>query len=444
MSDAQLISISMHHFLILSHGFNMDGRAASQTITDKVPFLNAHGWQLAVLSAVTGITDKNVPHHQLLPWGPSGLRFDLRHMLRLRIGKGLAYRIIMLLVSIVLLPLIVLERALFGLQSQWSWALPAAFKGAQMVRNDTSAVVYSTGGAYSAHLAAYWLKRWFGVPWIAEIHDPMVRPGQVQRTRDQRFQAWLEKMICTHADRVWWFTDGALLAALARNPQLGERGFVVLPGANPPMVQAKYCRGDQLVFAHFGSLDATRSLVPFVRALGEWLEQHPERRRHIRVEIYGGALDAESTNLADVLGIQPLMVCHGRLEACTHSGLSGRERVMIKMHEADCLLLMHGMIPECPEYIPSKIYEYFWARRPVLALTWRNPQLDRLVVEHGGYVAATDDHVAVLGAIDRVYADWLAGCLTVSPEVSPPLGVEQAVLRILDECRAGGLVGENG
>ncbi|AXS78702.1 hypothetical protein HYN24_00795 [Dechloromonas sp. HYN0024] len=433
----------MPHFLILSHGFNMDGRAASQTITDKLPFLSAHGVHLSVLSAVTGIRDKAVTHQQLLPWGPSGLRFDLRHMLRLRIGKGFAYRMIMLVVSIVLLPLIVLERALFGLQSQWSWAFPAAIRGALMLRKTAGTVVYSTGGAYSAHLAAYWLKRWLGAPWIAEIHDPMVRPGQVPQTRDQRFQAWLEKMICTHADRVWWFTEGALRGAQARNPQLAARGFVVFPGANPPTVQASYRRGEQLVFAHFGSLDATRSLAPFVRTLGQWLQRYPERRRQIRVDIYGGALDTDSSKLAETLGIESLMVCHGRLEACPESGLSGRERVMIKMHEADCLLLMHGMIPECPEYIPSKVYEYFWTRRPVLALTWRNPQLDRLVIEHGGYVAPTDDQAAILNGIDSIYADWSAGCLTMTPEASPPLGVEQAVRRILDECGTAGLVGEN-
>ena len=36
-------------WLILSHGFNMDGRAASQTITDKIPHLLGAGIQLHVL-----------------------------------------------------------------------------------------------------------------------------------------------------------------------------------------------------------------------------------------------------------------------------------------------------------------------------------------------------------------------------------------------------------
>ena len=40
-------------WLVLSHGFNMDGRAASQTITDKIPHLLARGIKPIVLSAVT-------------------------------------------------------------------------------------------------------------------------------------------------------------------------------------------------------------------------------------------------------------------------------------------------------------------------------------------------------------------------------------------------------
>ena len=36
-------------------------------------------------------------------------------------------------------------------------------------------MIYSTGGAWSAHLAAYWLKRKTKVSWIAEIHDPLVQ-----------------------------------------------------------------------------------------------------------------------------------------------------------------------------------------------------------------------------------------------------------------------------
>ena len=48
-------------WFILAHCFNMDGRAASQTITDRIPFLMKKGIDPLVLSAPTGIKDHPFP-----------------------------------------------------------------------------------------------------------------------------------------------------------------------------------------------------------------------------------------------------------------------------------------------------------------------------------------------------------------------------------------------
>lgn len=424
--------------LVISHGFNMDGRAASQTVTDKIPFILAEGCSPIILSAVTGTRDRSLQHYQLLPWGPSGLRFDLRYMLKLRIGKGASYRVLMFLASLALLPFIVVERLLLGLQSQWSWAMPATLRGYLLLRKGEASIIYSSGGAYSAHLAGYWLKRLTGKPWIAEIHDPMVSPAYQPTTRDERFQAFLEKLICTHSDRVWWFTEGALKSAKQRNPQLGERGFVVCPGANPPPVRGGYRKGECLVFAHFGSLDVTRSLAPFLDGLAACLKRHPTWRTTVRLDIYGGDIDQHSRSAIDRHGLQSIVCEHGRLEYCPETKLSGRERVMLKMQEADCLLLMHGCIPECAEYIPSKLYEYFWASRPIFALTHQNSQLNSLVSSRNGYVAPTIDQGEVEQRIIDIFLDWQAGKLTEKNNFKP-LGVDQAVRQIFAECRQAGI-----
>ena len=53
-------------WLLLTHAFNMDGRAASQTVTDKIPHLLARGIRPIVVSAVTGRRDAALEHHQVL------------------------------------------------------------------------------------------------------------------------------------------------------------------------------------------------------------------------------------------------------------------------------------------------------------------------------------------------------------------------------------------
>src|SRR5512142_784806 len=148
-----------HRWLILSHGFNMDGRAASQTITDKIPHLLKAGVTPVVLSAITGRKDKVVEHHQLLPAAPVALRFDLRHYFKQRISSRLMYRLTMLLVTLLLAPFIVIEKLFVRIETHWSWAITAYLAGARIIRKQKPELVYSTGGAYCAHLAGYWLSR---------------------------------------------------------------------------------------------------------------------------------------------------------------------------------------------------------------------------------------------------------------------------------------------
>ena len=167
-------SKKFRNWLILSHCFNMDGRAASQTITDKIPYLMDAGIKLHVLSAVTGKKDKRFTHQQILGLGPSSLRFDFRHWFSTRFSRGFFYKVFTILISILLSPLIVLEKIILGYSSQWSWCISAYFSGLKLIKQGKINLIYSTGGAWSAHLAAYWLKKKTNIKWIVEIHDPLV------------------------------------------------------------------------------------------------------------------------------------------------------------------------------------------------------------------------------------------------------------------------------
>jgi hypothetical protein len=421
--------VRKQRWLILSHAFNMDGRAASLTVTDKMPYLAAAGIEPIVLSAITGAQDTRFEHHRLLPWGPAALRFDLRHLLARHLGRGVAYRVLMLLVSVLLALPMVAEKLLFGLRNQWSWALPAFVRGAWMLHRRQIDLVYTSGGAYSAHLAGWWLKRWCGAKWIVEVHDPMVFPGREPANRDERFQARLEGLICRHADLAWWFTDGALAAAAQRHPVLRERGIAVLPGAEPPLKPAAYARGPACVLGHFGSLSDTRSLLPFIRALNHLLSHEPDWRPLLRLEVYGGAIDAPAQKLIEQHKLDDVVHAMGRLEHDPATGLSGRERVVQRMQQVDALLLMHGEGDECAQYIPSKLYDYFWARRPVLAYTHLNPQLDKLVRDHQGWCAPATNTVAGAAALRELVLRWQAGQLV---EVTvPPVSTQDAVEEIV-------------
>jgi glycosyltransferase involved in cell wall biosynthesis len=407
-------------WLVLSHGFNMDGRAASQTITDKIPHLLKQGIEPIVVSAITGKRDKVVEHHQVLPAGPVALRFDLRHYLKQRISSRVIYRIAMTVISLVLLPFLLVEKLFIRIETHWSWAITAYFTGARIIRTRKPALIYSTGGAYSAHLAGYWLARRFDLPWIAEIHDPMIFPGLTKNKMRMHFSAWLEGIICKHADVVWWFSEEALARARERHPELGARGHCIIPGANAPeFLRAPYQRGKHLVIGHFGSLAETRNLEIFLLGLSRVLEKTPQWAEHIRLHLYGGGIDAVSARALRNFPHPAMIEQFGRLETDPKTGESGRDQVIKRMNAADCLLLLHGTVPFCEEYIPSKMYEYLWTQRPILALVWHNPQMERMLHELGHWAVKSDDADSIASALEELHARWMRDDLADSGAPSP-------------------------
>mgnify|MGYP006278229609 FL=1 len=448
MSEIETVSIpkvtAQKRWLILTHAFNMDGRAASLTITDKIPYLLEAGVEPIVFSAITGIKDQRFPHYQFLAWGPAGFRFDFRHWIANQYGRGLFYKITTRTVSLLLAPLIAIEKLVLGYSSQWSWAIPAFIHGRRLIKEGKVDLVFSVGSAWSAHLAGVWLKKATGIKLISEVHDPLVirqSPGDdgsdKPKNRDARFRHFLESQLCKYSDFVWWFTDGALHYAKVRNTNLNTsgnaKGFVVMPGAEPPGVKNRHtghAYTEQLNLCHFGSLAKDRSLSVILKALSDLLKKYPEARSVIRVHAYGAPLDSASLQAIDEYGFQDVLLVHGRLEKDSLTGLSGRERVIAKMQEADVLILLHGTGEECAEYIPSKFYDYLWAHRPIWGITHRNPQLDQMLLERNAYLSISGDDASLAMTLEKIWLDWQQKNL--NQVKGTPIGVNQAVKKIIE------------
>ena len=118
--------ISNNKWIIIAHCFNMDGRAASHTITDRMPFLLDKGIVPVVLSAPTGDKDNRFPHCRIFSPAPSGLLFEIRQVIKNKINSVFKEKFYKAILTIVCLPFYIVEKIFIHLDSQWSWFLPAA------------------------------------------------------------------------------------------------------------------------------------------------------------------------------------------------------------------------------------------------------------------------------------------------------------------------------
>ncbi len=420
-------------WLILSHAFNMDGRAASHTVTDKLKHLQAAGVEVVVLSGVSGHHDACYEHHQLWSWGASGFRFELRHVLQKKWGKGVKYRLMMLAVTMALWPLMLLEKLWHPVESSWRWWLPAWQTARRLHRAKPFDLVYSSGGALAAHQAAWKLTREFSIPWLAEVHDPMVMPGETPQTSQEKLQAHVEQLICDHARVAIWFTEQALASARHRHPGLAERGHVILPGVDAPHTPLKsYKPSGQLSIAHFGSLSPTRHLGPIVDALEQLHQRHPLVCQDVHLHIYGTVLDSVSKAVLEASTVRDMVTVWGRIEADPLTGESGRDQILSRMRQADILLLLHGHEAICSEYIPSKTYEYLWMQRPILAVVHQNPQMRKILQDLGHVAIESGETQDMVEALVVLHRQWQSPEGLADRAYGHPYTTEAAVQKLLE------------
>lgn len=408
------------NWLIISHAFNMDGRAASHTITDKIPHLQANQINPIIISAKTGHKDNKVEHFQLLPFSPACLRFDLRHILSQRWGKDWRYRTVTTATSLLLAPFIVIEKLIWPLESQWSWWVSAYIKGKQLIRQRDIDVIYSTGGAYAAHVAGFHLAKKTGVKWIAEIHDPLVNPDQIiaaNSSKQDKMRAKVEEMI-SHADIPFWFTEQAKASAEKRHPRLKHNAKVLIPGADQPTINLPaYQPSQNMILAHFGSLSPTRHLADLIECLTTFKQKYSQST--IELHIYGATPDSKTAHAIQHYAQSTHVNVVGRLEYDPISGKSGREQILAAMRSTDVLVLQHGTEAMCAEYIPSKVYEYLWMQRPILGMVYRNPQLKTILTDLDHTAIEADNQQQLFAAIETYYQQWENDGLADLPNDSP-------------------------
>lgn len=420
-------------WLVLTHCFNMDGRAASQTLTDRIPFLLEQGIQPLVVSAPTGEKDLRFPHVQVFSPMPSGILFELRQILKAGVPTQTALRLYKMLLTVLVAPFYLVEILFFPLDSQWSWFLTATVTGLRMNKKYRPKLLYTTGGPPSAHLAGFLVHSLSGLPWLAELYDPLIYDNEPRRYRPYyQWKKWLETLIFRHADGVIFFTETARTRADKRHPHSGAKSFVIRPGAHPPFHDRRplYQQSSKLRLCHFGSLAPKRNLCAVLQAMEAMAASDPERARHLELHIYGSEPDVVSSECLKLSSLPSSMVrLHGRLERDPASGKSGREQIMEEMARADLLLLIHGSGIMCDEYVPSKTFEYLLAGRPILALAEPGSELEA-IVGNSGHVVIGEKKDAIISALSSLHDQWQRNELR-PPGHPSPFTVMSAVWRLV-------------
>jgi glycosyltransferase involved in cell wall biosynthesis len=290
-----------------------------------------------------------------------------------------------------------------------SWNLTAIPAAISLVRREGIDVVLTTSPPSSVHLVGAAVKRATGIPWVADLRDPLVaHPHRATerllvRAKEQGAEA-VARLVARSADAIVCVSDAIAEETEARHP----RGRVVsIPNGSDfdDFAELERHPSDRFRITHTGSFFGKRDPRPFLTAL------HRSGLKDVVARFLG---DFRSTDRewADGLGLGD------RLELIPYAP---RRRALELQRDSELLLLL---IPDAggrgKGILSGKVFEYLAAERPILAVVPPDGAAAGLIRDSGaGVVVAPDDVTGMVEALWDLHKRWQGG-----DPLDAPLGPE--------------------
>jgi hypothetical protein len=249
---------------------------------------------------------------------------------------------------------------------------------------------------HSAHVAALWLKRRYPtLPWVAHFSDPWIGNPYITGTpMTGRVNAFWERKVIKHADRVTFTTPETVNLVMAKYPAAWLRKVAVIPHGFEPVFlsgeEPSSTADRRLVCRYIGNFYGIRTPEPLFVALRGALAQRPALADQIIVELIG-ASQTPLENFPSYAVLPAGLVVQ-------RSPVNYRESLRL-METADLLIVVDAP-GESSVFLPSKLVDYLGAGRPIVAFTPPGASA-RVMAESGFPTADPEDGGAVVAALLR-------------------------------------------
>jgi glycosyltransferase involved in cell wall biosynthesis len=294
------------------------------------------------------------------------------------------------------------------------WILPAVVAGRALVRRSDIACLFSSGPAWSSHLAALGLARLTGLPWVAHFRDPWSQ-GSVSRDSQwaQRANARLERAVVERAATVICVTDRHTDLLRRHYASCDPGKFVTVPngfdGAEweeaEQDVGAAGARASvgQFVITYAGALYVGRSPLLVLEALQRLSQTRDLALDRVRFDIIVNDGMRQLPDGRDIMDVAREMGLGGSVEVL---GPLPRRDTLKRLLASNLLLLLgHNFTMQ----VPGKLYEYLRTGRPILALAPAGAQTDLLRATGGAWIVEPHDLEGVVEAVRDAYRRWETG-----------------------------------
>ncbi len=287
-----------------------------------------------------------------------------------------------------------------ALPDQWqSWIVWGGVSGLRTIWRERPNVILSTYPIASAHCIAYLLHRVTGIPWVADLRDPMAQDDYPSDPVVWKCFSWIEKKIFRYASRVTVTTEGT--AELYRNRYEAAAGkVVVIPNGFDEgcfsEIDNKMIEGAsnvaKVTLLHSGLLyPKERDPTNFFKAIADLKNEGHIDAKKVEIILRSSGNEEDYQQCINRLGIDDVVYLKPSVPY---------KEAVSEMLSVDGLLILQAN--NCNQQIPAKIYEYIYACKPILGLTTLQGDTGRLLQELGvPTIAALEDAAQVKIELNR-------------------------------------------
>jgi glycosyltransferase involved in cell wall biosynthesis len=292
---------------------------------------------------------------------------------------------------------------------QVTWRPAAIAEGRRVLAERRFDAIFCSSPPHSLHAIGAELKAATGVPLVLDFRDPWTNnpdrrwPTGLHRSLERRMEA----RVLAAADAVIANTPGNREMLLEEFPELPAERVAVLPNGFDParreaLGRARATRSGRRRVLYTGHLYDRGDSV--LRALDALLREDPDLPRRV-VFRFVGSMDALAAARTAELQAAGLVERVSFVSA---------ERVPDELASADALLYV--VPPAGRHWIPSKLYDYFLAEKPIVGVLPRGDAWDYLQRSGLGTPIEDGELATVTDGLRRFLSDLDRGALPCRPD----------------------------
>jgi glycosyltransferase involved in cell wall biosynthesis len=279
------------------------------------------------------------------------------------------------------------------------WLFPAVIQGIKTVKINNIDIIFATGMPWTSLLVGYFIKLFTGKKLVIDFRDPWVNNPYVKKNRmGMLLDEKCESMLVHKADLILANTEPLKKEMHSRYPDR-IKNIVTLPNGYDvddfQNISKINQNKNKLVISHAGLLYLKRDPVTLIKAIEKINKSCQEYANEIQINQIGN-----------------IDLGYDLPEYCRNKKIHNYFNFIKQLDHKLCLGYLTGsdillvIQPGTKTQIPSKLYEYIYLGKPIVAITEKEGALGQLIFHYGfGIVFDPDDHVGIAEYIVNMVKD---------------------------------------